>query len=253
MCLHSCHDPYPTLSSHPQGANLPSLSRAIVACGWFGIQTWIGGSSIYQMLMAVTGGAIASAALPVLGISLPEFVCFMVFWAAQVRANVGGVLPARDCMDRRKHRESRLPVNLVWRSVACCTTCWLPTLAVSHATHGAPLPYIAAQQRRGVDQDTSEIRPGLSRRAGVDRGPRHGVHPHPGEVLCAHPDRAVAGAHGVGGHHGGRLRAHAVHALAVRGGHAQGACVGAWDMVGQQGHASGRTETVRCGMSASAL
>ncbi|GLI62361.1 hypothetical protein VaNZ11_004980 [Volvox africanus] len=66
------------------GTNLPSLSRAIVACGWFGIQTWIGGSSIYQMLMAVTGGAVAGPIVGWLGISLPEFACFLTFWAAQV-------------------------------------------------------------------------------------------------------------------------------------------------------------------------
>src|SRR5580765_5973161 len=33
-----------------RGANIPAMLRAIVACGWFGIQTWIGGFSIYQML-----------------------------------------------------------------------------------------------------------------------------------------------------------------------------------------------------------
>lgn len=33
-----------------RGANIPALLRAIVACGWFGIQTWIGGYAIYQML-----------------------------------------------------------------------------------------------------------------------------------------------------------------------------------------------------------
>jgi len=31
------------------GANIPAMLRAIVACGWFGIQVWIGGFSIYQM------------------------------------------------------------------------------------------------------------------------------------------------------------------------------------------------------------
>jgi NCS1 family nucleobase:cation symporter-1 len=31
------------------GANIPAMLRAIVACGWFGIQTWIGGFSIYQL------------------------------------------------------------------------------------------------------------------------------------------------------------------------------------------------------------
>src|ERR1043165_377133 len=33
-----------------RGANVPALLRAIVACGWFGIQTWIGGFSFYQIL-----------------------------------------------------------------------------------------------------------------------------------------------------------------------------------------------------------
>src|SRR5437870_6299178 len=33
------------------GANIPALLRALVACGWFGIQTWIGGEAIYQILV----------------------------------------------------------------------------------------------------------------------------------------------------------------------------------------------------------
>src|SRR5437588_6954799 len=32
------------------GANIPALLRALVACGWFGIQTWIGGAAIYTIL-----------------------------------------------------------------------------------------------------------------------------------------------------------------------------------------------------------
>lgn len=32
-----------------RGANIPAMLRAIVACGWFGIQTWIGGYALYQM------------------------------------------------------------------------------------------------------------------------------------------------------------------------------------------------------------
>src|SRR6201991_3477213 len=31
------------------GANVPAVLRALVACGWFGIQTWIGGQAIYAM------------------------------------------------------------------------------------------------------------------------------------------------------------------------------------------------------------
>lgn len=33
-----------------RGANIPAMLRAIVACGWFGIQTWIGGFALFQML-----------------------------------------------------------------------------------------------------------------------------------------------------------------------------------------------------------
>lgn len=45
--------PFPVLaraSFGTKGANVPAMLRAIVACGWFGIQTWIGGSALFQML-----------------------------------------------------------------------------------------------------------------------------------------------------------------------------------------------------------
>lgn len=47
--------PFPVLaraSFGVKGANIPALLRAIVACGWFGIQTWIGGNAIFQMWRA---------------------------------------------------------------------------------------------------------------------------------------------------------------------------------------------------------
>ena len=40
-----------------RGANVPAVLRALVACGWFGIQTWIGGQAIYSMLRIVWPGA----------------------------------------------------------------------------------------------------------------------------------------------------------------------------------------------------
>jgi NCS1 family nucleobase:cation symporter-1 len=45
--------PFPVLaraSFGVRGANIPAMLRAIVACGWFGIQTWIGGFALYQMV-----------------------------------------------------------------------------------------------------------------------------------------------------------------------------------------------------------
>ncbi len=39
-----------------RGANVPALLRAIVACGWFGIQTWIGGLALHTLLTAAWSG-----------------------------------------------------------------------------------------------------------------------------------------------------------------------------------------------------
>src|SRR5258708_10356799 len=43
-----------------KGANVPALLRALVACGWFGIQTWIGGNAIYKILGVVWPAMVAS-------------------------------------------------------------------------------------------------------------------------------------------------------------------------------------------------
>ena len=39
-----------------RGANVPAILRALVACGWFGIQTWIGGQAIQSMLGILVPG-----------------------------------------------------------------------------------------------------------------------------------------------------------------------------------------------------
>ena len=62
------------------GANIPALLRGVVACGWFGIQTWIGGSAIYQLINVASGDALVGEALPVLGINAGEFGCFLLFF-----------------------------------------------------------------------------------------------------------------------------------------------------------------------------
>ncbi len=79
--------PFPVLaraSFGVLGANVPALLRGLVACGWFGIQTWIGGSAIYQLLGALRGGELGGADLPLLGINAVELMCFLLFWALQV-------------------------------------------------------------------------------------------------------------------------------------------------------------------------
>jgi NCS1 family nucleobase:cation symporter-1 len=55
-----------------RGANIPAVLRALVACGWFGIQTWIGGGAIYSMLKILWPAASDSPG----GI----WVCFFAFW-----------------------------------------------------------------------------------------------------------------------------------------------------------------------------
>lgn len=62
------------------GANVPALMRALVACGWFGIQTWIGGNAIYKILGVFVPSMVAGEVMPMLGITLAQLVCFLFFW-----------------------------------------------------------------------------------------------------------------------------------------------------------------------------
>lgn len=66
-----------------RGANVPSLLRAIVACGWFGIQTWIGGFAIFKLLEVIWPGiAQLPGILPAwVGLGTGEAICFLLFWA----------------------------------------------------------------------------------------------------------------------------------------------------------------------------
>jgi len=65
------------------GANVPAILRALVACGWFGIQTWIGGQAINAMLIALSPGwqhfAFGTA------------VCFGFFWLLNVLVIARGI------------------------------------------------------------------------------------------------------------------------------------------------------------------
>ncbi len=51
--------PFPVLaraSFGTRGANVPAILRGLVACGWFGIQTWIGGQAIQTLLTTAVPG-----------------------------------------------------------------------------------------------------------------------------------------------------------------------------------------------------
>ncbi|MBL9023895.1 MAG: NCS1 family nucleobase:cation symporter-1 [Myxococcales bacterium] len=62
------------------GANVPAILRALVACGWFGIQAWIGGWAIYKIGAIYFSSWEALAPIPVLDINFAQLACFLAFW-----------------------------------------------------------------------------------------------------------------------------------------------------------------------------
>ena len=76
---------YARLSFGVLGANIPAILRALVACGWFGIQCWIGGTALFAIVKAFAPGVAAmDVVIPVLDVSLMAFGCFLVFWGINV-------------------------------------------------------------------------------------------------------------------------------------------------------------------------
>jgi NCS1 family nucleobase:cation symporter-1 len=77
--------PFPVfarLSFGMRGANIPAILRAIVACGWFGIQTWIGGFALFQIVKIWLP---SFATLPVIfpawvGLETGPAITFFIFW-----------------------------------------------------------------------------------------------------------------------------------------------------------------------------
>ena len=66
-----------------RGANLPALLRAIVACGWFGIQTWIGGEGIYAIAGRLAGHGWTDAST-LWGQPWTLWLSFAIFWVIQM-------------------------------------------------------------------------------------------------------------------------------------------------------------------------
>lgn len=65
------------------GSNLPALMRAIVACGWFGIQAWIGGEALNILLSRIPGWTTLFGA-QVGGHSMGEWISFLLFWGLNI-------------------------------------------------------------------------------------------------------------------------------------------------------------------------
>ncbi|HEX9551108.1 MAG TPA: NCS1 family nucleobase:cation symporter-1 [Candidatus Limnocylindrales bacterium] len=79
------------------GANLPALIRAGVACGWFGIQTWIGGGAVFALFTALLGADSwwATADKFAIGFGDPQpwtlWLSFAVFWAINILVILRGM------------------------------------------------------------------------------------------------------------------------------------------------------------------
>src|SRR5437773_803589 len=66
------------------GSNLPALMRAIVACGWFGIQAWIGGQALHTFFDALAPAWHTLLGGPVGGHTPTEWISFLIFWAINI-------------------------------------------------------------------------------------------------------------------------------------------------------------------------
>lgn len=78
--------PFPVLARSAfgtLGSNVPAILRAIVACGWFGIQTWIGGQALNSLI---------SILIPQWSVwSLGSAASFLIFWAMNVYFIINGM------------------------------------------------------------------------------------------------------------------------------------------------------------------
>ncbi len=61
-----------------KGIHIPSITRGIIACGWFGVQTWIGGLALYAIFNAITGSPAE------IGLSVGKFIGFGIFWLINI-------------------------------------------------------------------------------------------------------------------------------------------------------------------------
>jgi len=66
------------------GSNLPALMRAIVACGWFGIQAWIGGEALNTLFKATIPGWQTLLGGPIAGHAPTEWLSFLLFWGLNI-------------------------------------------------------------------------------------------------------------------------------------------------------------------------
>jgi nucleobase:cation symporter-1, NCS1 family len=81
------------------GSNVPALMRALVACGWFGIQAWIGGEALNTFFASVIPGWQGLLGAGFSGHTTTEWVSFLLFWGLNVAVVYRG-------MDLLRHVEN---------------------------------------------------------------------------------------------------------------------------------------------------
>ncbi|HEY5710297.1 MAG TPA: NCS1 family nucleobase:cation symporter-1 [Allosphingosinicella sp.] len=99
------------------GARLPALARALVACGWYGIQTWIGGEALLTLLGILIGADLRGALLPVLDIGVGQLLAFIAFWFLQLFFVRKGLLTIRRLETWTAPAKILICVALVWWAV----------------------------------------------------------------------------------------------------------------------------------------
>ena len=95
------------------GANIPAILRALVACGWFGIQTWIGGEAIYKICVIIFG-LHPAAATNWLGITGGQFLCFLFFWGVNMWVIYRGIDTIRWLLNIKAPLLIALGLLLLW-------------------------------------------------------------------------------------------------------------------------------------------
>lgn len=95
------------------GANVPAILRALVACGWFGIQAWIGGDAIYKIVITIFQVTPAPAD-NWFGINGGQFISFLFFWGINMWVIYRGIDTIRFLLNIKAPLLIALGLLLLW-------------------------------------------------------------------------------------------------------------------------------------------
>lgn len=100
------------------GSNLPAIMRALVACGWFGIQAWIGGQALHVFFKSIWPAWPMLFGGPIGGHTPTEWISFLLFWWMNIYIIYRG-------MDLLRHVENwAAPFVLVMTAILLAWAVW---------------------------------------------------------------------------------------------------------------------------------